>query len=238
MITTERFKDAPWLPIEESLMVVGAGGIGSPLIINLIGMGATVVAYDHDNVEAQNLGTQWHMANQVSSSKVSSIGNTCRLLYGNNPSILPMNSKYDGMYSPVMFCAVDNMDARKEMFDVWKAKDTREIFIDGRIAAESCWVYAVQKGDEDLYENNYLLDDSEIPDDACTWKATRHIGSLCSGFMIANFTNYLSNKKFEVEVRPVNFRTEYQIPLNYVNITSSSELRQGTENNIETAIQT
>lgn len=222
-LTTQRFKDADWLPIDETIIVIGAGGIGSPLIVNLVGMDVKrLIVFDHDHVGIENIGTQLHFSSQIGNPKVDSIKYTCEQMYGSSPELVRVESKFDLVtHSSIMICAVDDMDARRSAFETWKKGEDRELFIDGRTSAETLWVYCVLKGNEEEYEK-YLLSNDEIPTEACTLKATRHIGALCSGFMIANLTNYLRNKKLGAEISPVNFRTEFQIPLGYVEIQETA----------------
>lgn len=211
-MNTIRFKDADWMPIEESITVVGAGGIGSPLLLALSRCNISpIIIYDNDVVSNSNLGTQLHMKRNLSVPKVNAVKDMVSSFGVNPDNLITINSLYTGEVNSIMFSAVDNMSARKQMFEDWKNYDDRKLFIDGRIAAETLWVYVVQKGQEALYENNFLPDDAAIPDEPCTLKATTHIGMLCAGFMVSNFTNFLTNQKLGVPVRTVNFRTEYQI---------------------------
>jgi len=223
-MSTERFKDADWFPVTDPILIVGVGGIGTYLSLALARMQPkALILYDMDEVDVNNTGTQLFHIGQVELPKVTAMKDTIKRFGGSRAAVMTTNGEYNGEFSKIMFSAVDNMSTRKQMFNTWKQRDQRELFIDGRIAAETLWVYAVEKGQEEAYEK-YLLSDNELPDASCTMKATTHIGMLCAGFMVAQFTNYLTNRKLQEDVRPVMFRTEYQIPLGYVESTRFDQL--------------
>ena len=53
----DRFKDAPWFPQRDELVMIGgAGGIGSWLSFFLVRAGFKPTVYDFDVIEEHNLG--------------------------------------------------------------------------------------------------------------------------------------------------------------------------------------
>ena len=94
-----------------------------------------------------------------------------------------------------VFSAFDNMEARKDLFTIWKSNPKREIFIDGRLLADQYEVFFVQKGMEAKYEAS-LFDDAEVPTVACTFKQTSHFAGICAARMVHGMTNYMSQHMF------------------------------------------
>lgn len=104
-----------------------------------------------------------------------------------------------------MIAALDNMAARKQMFDYWKSRDDRELFIDGRLRANLYEVYAVTKGNEAKYEETLFMD-SEVDDGPCTFKQTSYFAGLIGARITHILVNYLTNKYSGEEVSVVPFK--------------------------------
>ena len=124
-----------------------------------------------------------------------------------------------------VFSAFDNMKARKDMFEAWKAyleewksdggSDT-PVFIDGRLTMEQLQIFCVTPDKISEYEA-HLFDDSEVPDAPCTLKQTSHSAAMIASHMVAFFTNHIANNNIGETDRALPFMWEYFIPINYVN---------------------
>lgn len=222
-IKSSRFKDAPWY-ISESVVVGGAGGIGTWLSLLLTRAGFDPVVYDFDTVEEHNMGGQLFCDEDIGKTKVESLGNLIKKYTGT--SIVSFTKKFDesGMAHDYMFSAFDNMKARKDMFNVWKKfaiKRTSEdpsvkpIFIDGRLSAENMQIFCVTMDNMEEYEK-HLFDDSEVLDAPCTMKQTSHSAAMIASHMTAFFTNHITNVVEKDTVRNIPFLWEYYIPINYL----------------------
>lgn len=150
MRVNERFKDAFWAGISRSIIVGGAGGIGSWLVPLLSRTGQhNIYLYDMDTVDDVNLGGQLFKVSDTGKKKTTAVKNLT-----SEVCAYPNISTYDryeasSMYTPIMFSCFDNMASRKIMFNNWK-KDWRDpgcqleemdklwryLFIDGRINYE------------------------------------------------------------------------------------------------------
>ena len=130
--TDDRFKDAPWYTgcKDEEIIVVGCGGIGSTAMYFLAKtVPATYYLFDFDIVEQYNVGCQFFDINDIGKSKVSSFIEKHKR-FSNSANLHGFNKKYDpSEASPIMIAALDNMETRKQMFDSWKNKKNRELFI-------------------------------------------------------------------------------------------------------------
>lgn len=120
---TTRFSGA--LPLrrlaEAHIVVIGCGGIGSPTIKNLVAMGAkNVTIIDDDDVEPQNVGTQFHRVMDLGMSKVDAMHDEllARYMIEVNPikarvtDLDHLNELVNGAPIDILIGAVDNMDFR------------------------------------------------------------------------------------------------------------------------------
>lgn len=203
-----RFKDAPWYEgaKNETICVIGAGGIGSATMYNVAkSIPAKFFLIDADNVEPYNLGTQFLSSQNIGNNKAFAVKQQMEMFGCFN--ITAFKSMYNNEYSPIMISGVDNMKARKQVFERWKKEESREILFDGRMRAELYEVFAVQKGREEEYEE-YLFEDSAVDDGPCTFKQTSHFGSLIGGRITQILTNYLTNKYLGDDICEVPFHVK------------------------------
>lgn len=220
-MNNDRFKDAIWAKEagSETIIIGGAGGIGSWLSLFLSRIGYRLFLYDFDNFDETNLSGQFTTKKMIGLPKVAAIRQLCIEFTGNY--INTFNEKFtrNSMHSPIMAAAFDNMEARKLMFNVWRKYHgvigQSSLFIDGRLDLERLQIFCVTPETADLYEEKYLFDDSEVPDAACTLKQTSHVAGVIAGIMTAFITNYVSNRKGKMTTNP--FFYEQYFPLNIVN---------------------
>ena len=231
-VHSSRFKDAPWFPTEETNVIVGgAGGIGSWLTLMLSRAGFYPIVYDFDRLEEHNLAGQLYGQTDAKDMvpKVDALKGLCKNFA--DTDITVMNEKYtkDSMSHHYVFSAFDNMQARKDMFEVWcqYVKDWIEedpdgddknipIFIDGRLTAEQMQIFCVTPDKIDAYKE-HLFDDSEVEDAPCTMKQTSHSAAMIASHMTGFYTNHMTNNTEGDSVRSVPFLWEYFIPINYIN---------------------
>ena len=163
-----RFKDAPF--INELLMspvsIVGAGGIGSwlTLILSKMNVGSIDV-YDFDQVENHNIGGQLYGPNSVGRLKVNQLQKICerlssKFVYSHNEEV----DEGSNIQMPIVFMALDNMEARRNIFDIWhgyinnkkllesRSEIQKEFFIDKMKSAESLTDEEYEKFAENIQE--------------------------------------------------------------------------------------
>lgn len=220
----ERFKDAPWYNPENSEMVLigGTGGIGSWLAFFLARAGFSPTVFDDDIVEEMNIAGQLFRTSDVGKSKVQAVHDITRDFTGSE--INGINGKYtmeEGIAHSFMFSAFDNMEARKTMFEKWKANINDSlvdpIFIDGRLNAEQMQILCVRKNDIEKYEQ-HLFSDSEVEDAPCAFKQTTHAAAMIASHMTAFFTNHITNIRENAMVRDIPFYYEFFIPITLTDI--------------------
>lgn len=132
MSTHGRFKDLEWYNEEgEDIVVGGAGGIGSWLILFLSRIGHNLYVFDFDSIDDTNFGGQLYPLGDVGKQKAESIKQTVVNFTGKD--LVETMGKFteESISSEIMFSAFDNMKARRLMFEKWKKLPNRRIFIDG-----------------------------------------------------------------------------------------------------------
>lgn len=202
-----RFKDAPWYKdcVNESIFVIGCGGISSNALYYLTKtIPAHYIIMDDDIVEEFNVGTQFFNTEQIGKFKVEAMYDTIKINTGLVP--LTLTNKYDRnttCYKPIMISGLDNMEARKNVYNQWKKHDDREIYIEARLRANLYEIYVVLPGREKEYEKT-LFDDSEVDEGPCTFKQTAYFGGLIGARITHVLVNYLTNKYTE-PILPIPF---------------------------------
>lgn len=141
---------------DPNVLIVGAGGIGSPLVMMLTKLGVRrITLMDHDKVSAHNFSTTTFSKDDVGKSKVAAVGRLVAY-FGYKIKLRRLAVKFDtttaksleiaqkpkGEKFDVVFSAVDSGQVRKDLFR-WAVKNKIPLFIDGRIGGETYRVYTV-----------------------------------------------------------------------------------------------
>lgn len=210
--TKTRFSSAPWFGAGSlEIIIGGVGGIGSWVALFLGRIGHQLYLFDDDTVDTTNLAGQFYRLAQTGSAKTTAVADNVQEFAGIWPEEMGRFTE-DSAACPIMFSCFDSMSARKLMFEKWAAQEDRQVFIDGRMLAETGMVFVVQKGQEDMYRSE-LFDDGEVEDADCSYKATSHCGAFIASLMVAGLNNYLTNVIAEDDIRVVQFRTDFELPL-------------------------
>lgn len=215
----DRFKDAPWIPkLEESVMVGGAGGIGSWVAFFLARIGFNVHIYDNDVIEEHNLGGQLFNSSDIGSAKVDAVARIAQEFSGSQISTWTTAINATSPGHVFMISAFDNMAARKYFFEAWKraiavSTMTPPIFIDGRLEMEQLQIFCVTPATADRYEQEYLFDDSVVEELSCTAKQTSHSAAMIASHMVGFFTNHIANIYEGMVYRETPFYYEYVTPM-------------------------
>jgi molybdopterin/thiamine biosynthesis adenylyltransferase len=216
-----RFSSVDWFNELREISIGGVGTIGTHLSLSLARSGDhTLILYDNDIVEMENLSGQLFPLSAINENKVEAVKELILTYTEIDPvKVFPVKELIvEGTYvSPVCFSCFDNMKGRKTMFEQWCKLEDREIFIDGRMTIESYEVYTVTKGNEERYRAT-LFDDSELPDQICSFKNTSHTGALIGARMTVMFTNHLANVKMGIAMRSVPFKFREEMQMNLINI--------------------
>jgi molybdopterin/thiamine biosynthesis adenylyltransferase len=174
-----------------AVTLIGAGGIGAITAITLAKMGiGELYIYDSDVVEEINIATQFHQLSDVGKSKVSALAGSIEAFSGLTPVTYQVRVGDDGATLPrsdIYISAVDSIASRKE---IWKQIALTEVinadyapwYLDARMGAEYFQLYVVNLGSMEWYrEALSRQNDSDIPDEPCTSKATIYTGCIAAG---------------------------------------------------------
>lgn len=216
-----RFKDAAWFPKEnETVMIGGAGGIGSWLTIFLARAGFSPIVYDFDLIEEHNLGGQLFRQVDIGTNKAHALFKIIQEFSNQDISTIAERITENSPSHHFSFSAFDNMKARKDLFETWKRSiegcPVTPIFIDGRLEMEQLQIFCVTPDRIEAYEQQ-LFDDSEVDDAPCTMKQTSHSAAMIASLMTAFFTNHMTNIYEREVVRDIPFYHEFFIPLALTN---------------------
>lgn len=186
------------------ISVVGAGAIGSWLMIALAKMGCTEVTfYDDDTIEAANYNNQIYGVSDIGSHKLDALK-----LYGEMQ--MPITGRYQykkQFYTPddaqnpcdVLIMGVDNIAARKMIFDANRFNKDLKLILDGRIGRQVYTNVAIDPTSElemDYYEQNLLFEKgAEIP---CTEKTYISSCLAVASNMASALRNYVNNNLAKV----------------------------------------
>ncbi len=214
-----RFKDAPWFLNDENkekfppILIGGAGGIGSWTALFLTRAGYPVDITDFDILEESNLGGQFYFKEDIGRHKVTALN---LAIFKSCGEMLLINiDTIEESYvceSPYVISAFDNMEARKNLFNSWKAFPDKRLFIDGRLSLEDFQIYVVTPDRIEEYEKT-LFNDEEVEDLPCTMKQTSHVAAMIGTHITSLFLNYITNIRAEKEVRALPFCYEFFVPL-------------------------
>jgi molybdopterin/thiamine biosynthesis adenylyltransferase len=174
-----------------SISLIGAGGIGAITAITLAKMGVGELhIFDGDTVEEVNLATQYHRLSDVGKSKVKALAQSVTAFSNLNPVIHPLRVEGNTGTLPrsdVYISAVDSIASRKEIWEQIALTDVTSLdyapwYLDARMGAEYFQIYIVNLSSSGWYQEAlFRQNDSDIPDEPCTSKATIYTGCIAAG---------------------------------------------------------
>ena len=222
-----RFSGATWYEKVKTLstVIVGAGGIGSWTAVLLAKMGMSILIIDKDTFDEVNIAGQiFNVKRSNRRNKAVEVATFCTdvvptaRVRGYDHMLTPSNIGFlIDKNSKICICAVDNMLARKLVFDYWcdivngVTEEERQdyLFIDGRLAAESYQLYCIEGPNQrakDRYIREFFSDD-EADELSCSFKQTAYMAALLAGRIANNIANFASPKDGIPRVAP--FFIEY-----------------------------
>tara|TARA_Y100000361_G_C11141372_1_gene335285 strand:+ start:783 stop:1526 length:744 start_codon:yes stop_codon:yes gene_type:complete len=179
----------------EELTIIGAGGVGSALILSASIMGFKKIhVWDFDVLEEHNLSTTMYPASYLGESKTEAAKAMVKY-FGCETEIIEHDKfGYMDSLTPCTMMAPDNMEVRKMVYMNWIRTPGRKVLVDGRMGALSMDIHTV-----DAMHDNYLSywkPSKDIPDLPCTAKHTIFTANIIAGIMLSQIFNVLHNRSY------------------------------------------
>ena len=179
----------------DELTIIGAGGVGSALVMNAAIMGFKCIhIWDFDMMEKHNLSTTTYPEEYLGLPKVEAAQQQA-VLYNKTVKIYPHNEKWvQGKYlSPNVMMAPDNMEVRYAVYLDWY-HNNKGMLVDMRMGALTMEVISVTPD-----HNNYVdtwKPSSAISDEECTAKHTIFTAQIVSGMAVNQLFCAISNRGY------------------------------------------
>jgi len=210
-----RYKDAIWMKGDsQKIAIVGAGGIGRGLTELLALLGHYIYVIDFDIVELHNSAAQGFKLTDIGRPKTTVLSDYMTNKYGlenvNGYCVRLDDDSYHRYLNDcdIIISCVDNMSTRKLIADNVDILD--QLFIDARLTIDTYQFFFIQNQEQlDCYKQDYLFDDNEVDEGACTVRQTQFMAAMLQGNLISTLTNYLANKVVGRNIYPVDFFTSY-----------------------------
>ncbi len=138
--------------------IIGAGAIGGWTALALLKMGCQdITVYDPDSVEEHNCGSQLFTDMDIGKPKVEALKDKLELMTDGSIEAVEKEINLESLealkpHNLIIF-AVDNIEARKEIFEALAAVRWSGILIDGRMAGDVLEVYTIPTGDSKRVEH-------------------------------------------------------------------------------------
>ena len=181
--------------------VIGVGAVGRQVALQLASIGVGhLQLIDHDKVEESNISSQGYREDDLGHHKVNCAAEACGDI-NYKLAIEIFNTKFnpDIEHGETIFCCVDSMDVRKEIFEA--VKDTCMFFIDGRMSAETMRILTAYNEKTMAYYPTTLFPDSEAFQESCTAKTTIYCANVIAGIMVGHFAKSLRDVPIESDIQ-------------------------------------
>jgi molybdopterin/thiamine biosynthesis adenylyltransferase len=197
--------------------IIGAGALGSWLAFFLLKMGfSDIHVYDFDTIEEHNLPNQLYKETQIGQLKVDALYHIYKKFFNDEddePRIIIHNERLTAESFPlsgVVFCCVDTMSARKELYEnLFKYNAQTPIWIEGRLSIWGAYIYSIESAHFEQYEQyeKTLYADTEAEVSACGVSQTALPSAVnCATMMIMQMIQW--HKDGNLDLNSI----EYSIP--------------------------
>lgn len=186
--------------LEESVTIIGVGAIGRQVALQLASLGVPKLQiFDFDNIEMTNVTTQGYLFEDIGKSKVEACSDTMKRI---DPElkIQAVNAKYspDSLRGSTIFCCVDSIDTRKDIFDSERGRC--KMWIDARMLGETIRIITSKGVDGADYYESTLFPGAEAERGTCTGQGTIYTASIAAGLMLQQYTKYLREYAVEKDI--------------------------------------
>jgi len=208
----KRYKSAIWADHKLPITIVGLGGVGKGVAVNLALNGHDLHVYDGDTVEMHNCIPQGYYPTQIGMKKTDALKQELDF-YPNNVSYNSFYWDIHYLHNNVIACP-DKMNVRVRMFDLWYKNyyDSNNFFIDIRMLAEYFEIYFITSDKRHDVKEEYTtkgLSDEEPAPVNCTFTQTRYVANMCHGKVVELINKHIVNIKTNTIVYDIPLYTRY-----------------------------
>lgn len=183
--------------------VIGVGAIGRQVAMSLAAIGLDrLTLIDFDTVNVENLAAQGYWPEDIGKKKVEATGAACKRIYRCDGLQL-FAEKFDEKtckkfkrmifeereFDQVVFCCVDSGPDRRFIWH--ELRNCTNLFIDGRMSAESMRILAIEEPRSDKYYEPTIPHKNDVFRGACTAQTTIYTANIAAGFMLQKYTMWL-----------------------------------------------
>jgi molybdopterin/thiamine biosynthesis adenylyltransferase len=179
--------------MDEPVTVIGAGSIGSHVVLGLAKQGVKRIAvYDDDFVESHNCPASVYSPNDLARNKLEALRDDVERASGLRIEIRPR--RYDGT-EPLMgtvVCCVDDMDQRLIVWKQVKLQPAVRLFVDTRVNQEHVSVFSIDPNEPDDIEfyGHFLYGREEAEPTLCGGHGIWYVSVRTAGAVCANLTQW------------------------------------------------
>lgn len=177
---TRQLDIIPLAILGQRITVIGAGGIGSFVVLALAKMGfGDITVYDDDVVSVENMNNQFFRHTDIGKPKVEALQQLVEdfttMKITAVKARLDLSKGWAEPQSGILIVAVDNMATRGHVFKHAEATGF-DLIIDPRMSAEDGLVYSYRPGSDQEREDysGSLYSDENAVQDRCTAKSTMY----------------------------------------------------------------
>lgn len=175
------------------IRIIGAGSVGSFTCLSLSKMGAkNLKVWDDDMVTEHNISNQFYRLEDVGEYKVDALQNMIMSMEG--VAIETVNDLYDGTSdcNGIIIVAVDNMLARKRIWEKVKGNRDVSLFIDPRMSGQVARIYSVNPMSPGKYEETLYTDDESV-EERCTTRTILYNVLGIASYISKMIENWMKN---------------------------------------------
>ncbi len=208
----KRYKSAIWADYKLPITIVGLGGVGKGVAVNLALNGHDLEVYDGDTVEMHNCIPQGYYPTQIGMMKTEALKQELDFY----PNEVHYNDFYwtDHWLRNNVIACPDKMDVRVDMFDQWlnNIHNNANFFMDIRMLAEYFEIYFIPSDKRHELQTEYRtkgLSDEEPAPVNCTFTQTRYVANMCHGKVVELINKHIVNVKTNIQVYEIPLYTRY-----------------------------
>jgi len=186
--------------------VIGLGATGSKVALSLAKLGVqNIHGWDHDVVEDHNLANQAYDQRHVGVTKTTALANVIERA---SSTLLAKHGEWTPdtrSWGQVVFCMVDSMTVRKQIFEKARINPFVQLVIDSRMGADMGYLHTYSPQDPvslERYGASLFSDDDAITEvSACGTAITvGPTGDIISGLAVWQFLRHVNGQKTHGEL--------------------------------------